>query len=62
MNSMSVEGIRTQLEIYPSVTVNEFDSCLELIKGVLDPQEIVEWAQYGLDLARQTPRSWEVTI
>jgi hypothetical protein len=48
-----------QLEPYSATLVGEFRTAADAISGQLQEAELREWAEAGLDLARQSWRSWE---
>lgn len=54
-----LEEIDQELQQYPSAVAQEYRRAHELLSPLLDPQDLVVWAEQGASMARQTVRSWE---
>ncbi|MEE8346362.1 MAG: hypothetical protein V3S20_03340, partial [Dehalococcoidia bacterium] len=48
-----------QLAPFSTTLVSEFRRSAEAVEHLLTPDEVSQWAEEGLDLARQSWRSWE---
>lgn len=48
-----------QLAPFSTTLVSEFRRAAETVETLLTPEETTRWAEEGLDLARQSWRSWE---
>src|SRR3990170_8711383 len=48
-----------QLAPFSTTLVSEFRRAAEAVEHILTPAETTQWAEEGLELARQSWRSWE---
>ena len=56
---LATESVRKNLENFPSVVVECYESALEKLTGRLADETCQQWALEGLEIARKTVRSWE---
>ncbi len=55
----TIEEAREGLRQFPPALGQEFESALEQVQPVLEPDELAQWLREGLDIARHSLRSWE---
>ena len=55
----TLEQIRDELSGFPDPVSEEFSRVLEAMSQSLTDDQKVAWAQAGVDIAKQTVRSWE---
>ena len=48
-----------QLAPFSTTLVSEFRRAADTVEQILSPEEVSQWAEEGLELARQSWRSWE---
>ena len=48
-----------ELRRFPSSVVDEFNKAAEKLRPEISESDLVSWAQQGVEIARQTVRSWE---
>jgi len=48
-----------QLAPFSTTLVGEFRRAAEVVQPLVTPEELRQWADEGLELARQSWRSWE---
>ena len=58
----TLEQIRDELSGFPDPVSEEFSRVLEAMPQSLTDDQKVEWAQAGVDIAKQTVRSWEAAV
>ena len=54
-----LDEIDQELQRYPSAVTQEYRRAHELLSAILEPQQLVVWAEQGVAMASQTVRSWE---
>ncbi len=55
----SLSEVERELKVFPTTVVDDFRRSLERIQHDLREPDLQAWAQQGVDLAKQTVRSWE---
>ncbi|MFH1141777.1 MAG: hypothetical protein V1724_08995, partial [Chloroflexota bacterium] len=55
----SLPEVDRELKAFPSTVGDEFRRSLERIQHELREPDLQAWAQQGVELAKQTVRSWE---
>ena len=54
-----LEEMEQELRRFPSSVVDEFKQATEALHGQLTESELTNWANQGVEIARQAVRSWE---
>ena len=54
-----LEEMEQELRRFPSSVVDEFKQATEALHGQLTESELANWANQGVEIARQAVRSWE---
>ena len=54
--------IEAELQKYSAAAAEEFRRALESLAPRLSEADLATWGQYGLDIARQSIRSWEAAV
>jgi nitric oxide reductase activation protein len=57
--SPKLDEIREELKRFPASVSEEFEAALEQMPTSMSEAQVINWSQSGLDIARQTVRSWE---
>ena len=57
-----LSDLERKLSRLPAPTVQEYRRSCEWLGGLLTDEEMEHWAVEGLNMAHQTPRSWEVAV
>ena len=55
----ALEPVREQLRRFPASVSEEFEKAIKVMPSALTEAQTTTWAQAGLEVARQTVRSWE---
>ena len=58
-SALMLEEIKAELGKYPASVANEFDKAHAQMPPNLTEAQMADWANAGLDIARETVRSWE---
>ena len=57
--ALTGDQVTREIEQYPAQMSDEYKRAWEAMSSVLNDDQLTVWAQGGLELARQTVRSWE---
>ena len=57
--TLTGDQVTREIEQYPAQMSDEYNRAWEAMSSVLNDDQLTVWAQAGLELARQTVRSWE---
>ena len=58
-NAAPLEAAREALRAFPPALSQEFESAVNAVEPILEPDEFVHWSETGLGIARHSLRSWE---
>ena len=55
----TIEKIEKELRRFPASVAEEFDKASKMLPDTMTEKQVATWAEQGVEIARQTVRSWE---